>query len=120
MAFSNFMQSGGIDPKEDKEQSGEGEGLYDQLEPSPSGCDLGLFAFGVPVGRDEREVTCGKGQRILPADMYAPAAVDAFVVADVEDIHLAVPHTGTATVAAVRINMYADQCELVEKTVDRA
>ena len=61
-----------------------------------------------------------EGQGVLIAGAHALSAVDALVVADMADIHLAAAHAGAAAVAAVLIYFDADEGQLVEEAVDRA
>ncbi len=59
-------------------------------------------------------------ERSLIADVHAPRAVNALVVAHAADVHIACGHTGSAAVAALLVHLDADQSQLVKKAVDRA
>ena len=61
-----------------------------------------------------------EGQRVLTAGGNAPAAVNALVISYVADVHPAIAHAGATGVAAVLVDLHADQRQLVEHAVDGA
>ena len=71
-------------------------------------------------GRNDRVHAALEGQGILTAGGHASRAVDTLVVAHVPDIHLTVADAGAAGIAAVLIDLHADQRQLVKHAVDGA
>ena len=59
-------------------------------------------------------------QSVLTAGGHASRAVDTLVVAHVADIHLTIADAGAAGIAAVLIDLNADQRQLVEHAVNGA
>ena len=71
-------------------------------------------------GCDDRVRAALQGQSVLTAGGHASRAVDTLVVAHVADIHLTIADAGAAGIAAVLIDLNADQRQLVEHAVNGA
>ena len=91
--------------------------------PERSGDDLslllraGLVTGTAALRRFQSDASRLYGDSFLRTDLHTFAAVDALMVTDASYIHLTVPYTGSAAVAAVLVHLNAYDVEPVEQTV---